>query len=342
MASRLPESEYGDYAPHQVEPDPKRGKYWRAERTHCIRGHSLADTYVNPRGARECRVCQREHRRAWKKRNPDKLKKWQGGNQKVDREVTCPDCGKKRTIKIAKGELTQRICIKCAGLRRRGRRADTPVAHCPCGKEFRANKHRKFCSRECLIEFGGYKELGRQQSIARQGSGNPAYKHGKRVGANIPGWNRAAKGEYSCRNCGSNERVELHHAIPRGKCRAVAADLRNGLPLCMKCHRGWHAHRVVLYRDIFREEEWDFLQRVRLTGQNTEAWLDGAYPERPAHSYRDDFRLILAAHPASVAAELGWKEADNKRWDAKRALEAQARETGRDPYFDYIREEFLS
>lgn len=117
-------------------------------------------------------------------------------------------------------------------------------------------------------------------SKERGGEGNPAYRSGKRVGVHIPGWRLQAKGESACRNCGSRDGVQLHHVIPRGKWKAGSADLRNGLPLCLTCHSGWHHHRVVIHRDILRPDEWAFIAAAELTGQETAAWLDARYPAR--------------------------------------------------------------
>lgn len=92
-------------------------------------------------------------------------------------------------------------------------------------------------------------------------------------------WGLSRKPEPICRNCPSPAR-ELHHAIPRGKAPHARADLRNGLPLCIPCHDGWHRHKVVIHRDVFRPEEWEFLCSVKLTGERIEAWLDRHYPPR--------------------------------------------------------------
>jgi hypothetical protein len=39
-------------------------------KTHCLRGHPFddANTYVNPAGARVCRTCRAEYRRAYDRR----------------------------------------------------------------------------------------------------------------------------------------------------------------------------------------------------------------------------------------------------------------------------------
>jgi hypothetical protein len=97
------------------------------------------------------------------------------------------------------------------------------------------------------------------------------------------------KGENRCRNCGKEGSggifgLHLHHAIPRSMCRAINLDLRNGIPLCFDCHQGWHDRRVIIYRDVFTEEEWRFLTTVDLSGQVVGPWLDSHYPERPAEA----------------------------------------------------------
>jgi hypothetical protein len=333
-------SQPGQERTNEVTPYPKPDRSQRRSETHCKRGHSLADAYVNPRGVKECRECSREANRRWKKRHPEQTRKWSGANMKVERVVTCPDCGGTRTVKLPRSALSQKLCIACAGIRRRGRRLTTKTATCPCGTVFVPTGPQKLsrqphCSPECRRQYGGYEEMGRKQAVARTGWGNPAYRHGKRTGVHIPGWSRDAKGEHSCRNCGSTDRVELHHAIPRGKCKAIAADLRNGLPLCMACHRGWHAYKVVIYRDVFTKDEWDFLCSVRLTGERVEAWLDGHYPERPADVLSRDFRLLMASD--SPLKDKTYREGSNLRWELAREREDYMRRTGRDPYIAKIR-----
>lgn len=95
-------------------------------------------------------------------------------------------------------------------------------------------------------------------------------------------WAISMKREPTCRNCGEVGLLSLHHAVPRSLCRAGKYDLRNGVPLCARCHLGWHNRLVTLYRDIFTAEEWEFISSLRLSGQRIEAWLDDRYPERLA------------------------------------------------------------
>jgi hypothetical protein len=40
-----------------------------------------------------------------------------------------------------------------------------------------------------------------------------------------------------CRDCGSTERIEAHHIIPKSYCLATAFLPMNGVALCRKCHQ---------------------------------------------------------------------------------------------------------
>lgn len=94
-------------------------------------------------------------------------------------------------------------------------------------------------------------------------------------------WGIHLKPEDRCRNCGARGRLDLHHAIPRSICGKEAKyDLRNGLPLCDACHFGWHHKKLVIYRDVFTQDEWEYLSALRLTGRETISWLDMRYPRR--------------------------------------------------------------
>lgn len=100
-------------------------------------------------------------------------------------------------------------------------------------------------------------------------------------------WAISMKREPVCRNCEqAAEIMHLHHAVPRSHSRAGKYDLRNGLPLCHRCHTGWHQMGVNIYRDVFTAEEWSFIQT--LTG---EEWLDRRYPVRPS-----DGGTLLTSH----------------------------------------------
>lgn len=108
-------------------------------------------------------------------------------------------------------------------------------------------------------------------------------KHGRYIGRG--NWTIANKGETRCRNCGAQPHgrgplgaLHLHHVIPRSMCKAIATDLRNGIPLCHRCHSGWHERTVVISRSVFTVEEWSFLCAAPVIGQNVVAWLEDNYP----------------------------------------------------------------
>ncbi len=126
-----------------------------------------------------------------------------------------------------------------------------------------------------LQVFGSHSEHMKAERPPKPKDRSPGYSAGRFARQ----FNLKKKGEETCRNCGGWA-TDLHHAIPRSVCRATRADLRNGLPLCRRCHQGWHHRKVVLHRNLFTEEEWAYLSSVELTGQRIEAWLEDHYPER--------------------------------------------------------------
>lgn len=258
-------------AARKMKSDPKP----IPRKTHCKRGHSLEDAYVSNDGRRHCRTCANMRNKQWRLRHPERREREREKERlayqaaKGSRTVPCRDCGVEITVFST---LTQRRCASC-----RDERYRKPKT-CPvCETVFISGYgNRNTCSMKCR---------NRKLSLDRGGDGNPSFKTGKRVGVHIPGWRKQAKGEYACRNCGSREWVQLHHAIPRSKWKAGEADLRNALPLCHDCHMGWHHRKMVIYRDIFKEEEWKFLCSATPTGENIGPWLDARYPARPLVDY---------------------------------------------------------
>lgn len=137
----------------------------------------------------------------------------------------------------------------------------------------------RYCSRSCA----GIVDAERQR-VTRRGVGNPNYKTGRNVGTKdiTRVFNLRLKGERACRNCGSTDYVQLHHAIPRGQgTQESKTNLLNGVPLCGACHTGWHSGWLVITRVVFQRDEWEYLQSVEMTGRETAAWLDKHYPTEP-------------------------------------------------------------
>jgi hypothetical protein len=212
----------------------------------------------------------------------------------------CETCGK--DFYCPPSKFSQRWCsIPCVPVERRSlgpqhqQKPAVTITCAHCAVEFTARPWalaygRKFCSRECLYASGASqtddaKKKRRQSTGDRTGKKNPNYKTGRRVGGHIRGFTLKAKGEDRCRNCGGvgtgeTHRLHLHHAIPRSLSREARDKILNGIPLCPKCHHGWHRRRLTIYRDVFTPDEWAYISSVQLTGQNIEAWLDDRYPKR--------------------------------------------------------------
>jgi hypothetical protein len=181
----------------------------------------------------------------------------------------CLLCQRKHKAK----QLTTGKWLVCPNCQERFWRKGSYIAKRKVGRKL-------FCSFSCLREGGGYEDIGHDMSEARKGRGNPAYRHGLKANINIRGWKLSRKGETNCRNCGSGERVQLHHVIPRAHSQSAKGDLRNGIPLCGACHTGWHSRMVTIYRDVFTVEEWDYLASVDLVDRDITFWLDQNYPKR--------------------------------------------------------------
>lgn len=144
----------------------------------------------------------------------------------------------------------------------------------------------KFCSRSCAYrsrrpQTSDERAATRKIMLAkdRRGARNPNFKHGRKTGHNLRGWNPAAKGEECCRLCGDPNWLNLHHVVPRAICPPEARrDLRNGIVLCASCHNRYHKGSLVLTRDLFTAEEWAYISSLSLTGRDITGWLDKHYP----------------------------------------------------------------
>ena len=109
-------------------------------------------------------------------------------------------------------------------------------------------------------------------------AGRPKGQQSKpvRERAKRPAWGVKLKGETICRNCGGRA-SHLHHIVPRSVSRRGRADLANGLPLCVGCHRGWHSRTVTLYHTLFTDEEF----AAALKYATGAYWIEKNYPDRP-------------------------------------------------------------
>jgi ribosomal protein L37AE/L43A len=203
---------------------------------------------------------------------------WKAARAKVDRQRTCEVCGAEFYDR-QKTTIRQRYCSSaCAG---KAHRAKVAASYPPEDEVRRLYEDEGLSDRELGRRYGrSYQwslSVRRHYGIAGRPRGDsapsrkPLTKRSDRTR-----WAISRKPAECCRNCGDPAQVlHLHHAVPRSLSPAGKYDLRNGVQLCTRCHLGWHNGRVVLTRDIFTAEEWDFIQT--LIGPT---WLDKKYPAR--------------------------------------------------------------
>lgn len=175
------------------------------------------------------------------------------------------------------------------GVQQRSTRTGTTLACLACSASFYAKrseiaKGRRYCSSACryghLESPATRPDVRAKISASKIGPRNPAFKDGlsedtvrrRHVSIKI-------KGERRCRVCGTEGLLHLHHVIPRSMFKAGITEILNCIPLCPRCHAGWHHRSVTIHRSVFTAEEWAYLSSVELLGQRVAAWLDDRYPE---------------------------------------------------------------
>ena len=121
--------------------------------------------------------------------------------------------------------------IKCLGLSR-------SISECLAGKP-KSIIHKKHLSETRIL-----------RGLAK-GSKNPKWRGGvtteteKRISAmkrdpKYKTWVIAVKSIGHCEGCGSIERLEAHHILPKAKFPHLIHDISNGKCLCRKCHQLLH------------------------------------------------------------------------------------------------------
>jgi hypothetical protein len=167
-----------------------------------------------------------------------------------------------------------------------------------CGEEFEAwTSMKKYCGPTCsprgetkAPSYADCRECGSRfqqiRSDHKYCSGACYWrwrrKHGTVTKKPSPStWNIAVKGQEGCRNCGARA-AHLHHIVPRGKAKAgMRAVQENGLPLCARCHLGWHERTVTIYRDRLTADEVAFAEQ-----HGGVVWVEKNYPYRPDEDLR--------------------------------------------------------
>lgn len=169
---------------------------------------------------------------------------------------------------VARKDQSTRYCsFACRETDRHGVKRQIRCVECGTVFQDRRRSRRKFCSHACATKHRWNK---------------PNYELG---------WRLKVKGETTCRNCGQEAR-HLHHIVPKSKSALGKTDvLRNGLPLCADCHRGWHHHTTTIYMTALREEE--LINAINLAGL---LWVEEHYPYPPDMRLRAMYALKVGDH----------------------------------------------
>lgn len=241
--------------------------------------------FCSPRCARE----------SWRKANPERVAvlkaRYAARPPRPERVRTCARCGTEFVARTQNGRLVGKYCSpQCVGVTQRNGH-ERACLH--CGKSFYAQQAQinargaRFCSRSCATSYNKpatRPEVRAKISAARLGAKDGRYRHGlnpKTVKRDV---SLAIKGEDCCRNCGSTHYLHLHHVIPRSMWSDGIREIMNCIPLCARCHMGWHHRWLTIHRDIFTPAEWDCISSADLLGQNVEAWLGRRYPRRESNT----------------------------------------------------------
>lgn len=177
------------------------------------------------------------------------------------------------------GEKVERVCPKCGETFKRARSAR--ITYCSPACANAANVRRRVAGRGLQMLGTGVCRVCKQKFEKRSRKAEYCSKSCAMTGRHqrrretlqsLPPWSVKSKGERHCRACGRMA-SHLHHIVPRSKTKAGHRDLRNGLPLCFDCHRGWHDRRVTIPLTCLRRDE--LLLAVELANP---VWVERNYP----------------------------------------------------------------
>ena len=147
-------------------------------------------------------------------------------------------------LRLAHSTVAYRI--KCLGLSR-------TISESSVGKP-KSEAHKKAVS-ETRIKNG-----------SAVGSKNPNWQGGvtteteKRISAmkrdpRYKAWVVAVKSVGYCEACGSTERLEAHHILPKARFPHLIHDINNGKCLCHECHKGVKYHSDELLEPLTVNDE---------------------------------------------------------------------------------------
>jgi 5-methylcytosine-specific restriction endonuclease McrA len=109
-----------------------------------------------------------------------------------------------------------------------------------CGKSFlksfaRAQRReRHFCTRECSEKWYTGENSPNYKGFRVDQTGRVSYEYRK--------WRNevVARDNHTCQNCGSKEKLHVHHIYRYADYEDLRADIDNGITLCQRCHHEAH------------------------------------------------------------------------------------------------------
>lgn len=171
-------------------------------------------------------------------------------------ERNCQVCGNTSTLHESDVRLGRRLCCSkaCAVVARVGKptskRNRTQYTCLLCGatverrlcEQRRKATDKYFCTTECWYAYN-------QKDNHYLWTGG---QH-ERINAKYTEWRKCIleRDNYSCRRCGSVEKLEVHHILPFGRFPNARWDIANGVALCR------------LHHNQTRGRELDFVEELR-------------------------------------------------------------------------------
>lgn len=155
-------------------------------------------------------------------------KKW-NSNYKFDiitsEEMCCSDeCKEQLFNKVPqpRGWKKPRIC---------------PICHQIIPRRKAGTRHVDICKRKANIKKAKARiKLDKIKREYREAGYN--FKSENQINNALRHWSIMVKNrDGRCMECGSIEHLEAHHIIPKSVNKEKAFDIKNGITLCIKCHR---------------------------------------------------------------------------------------------------------
>ena len=126
-----------------------------------------------------------------------------------------------------------------------------------CTKAYWPNVHtpyQKYCSKHCqlIADYNRHKEKKharyyalKEKYLARKRDTDAKYRDKIEFGGNR--WKTLLRDRWTCRHCGTNRNLVVHHIDDTGQTHNPNNDLNNLKTLCRKCHIREHNPHTIRY-----------------------------------------------------------------------------------------------